>query len=117
MKSRKIWIGRWIVGVALAHTLFGLVVGAKVLADVYARGIYNTVDANPMTGLVVWFLLFGAPLALLGMAVTTLERQDHFPGARSLGVGALLLTVTGVVLMPVSGFWLAFPPAIGLMRR
>ena len=28
----------------------------------------------------------------------------------------MLMTLTGVLLMPVSGFWLAFPPAIGLMR-
>lgn len=117
MKERKIWIGRWLVGVAALHTLFGVVMGAQVLAGIAGRGVFNSVGDDPMAGLVVWFLLFGAIMALLGMAVTMLERAAHFNGSRGLGIGTALLTLAGVILMPVSGFWLAFPPAIALMRR
>ncbi len=53
----------------------------------------------------------------MGMAVDTLEKAEHFPGAFSLGVGTGLMTLLGVILMPVSGFWIVFPAAIGLMLR
>lgn len=117
MKRRKIWIGRWLMFVALAHTVVGVLVGAKVLADIAQRGVFNTVGDDAWTNAIVWFLLFGAPLALLGMAINTMEKNDRFEGARALGIGTGLLTLTGVVLMPVSGFWLAAPAAVALMRR
>jgi len=117
MKERKIWIGRWLVGVAILHTVFGLVIGTRVLADIATRGVVDSVGEDPMVGVIVWFLLFGAVMALLGMAVTMLERAASFQGARGLGIGTALLAIAGVVLMPASGFWLAFPPAIALMRR
>lgn len=117
MKERKIWIGRWLIGVAVLHTLFGLAMGAPVLAGVGRRGVFNSVGNDPLAGMVAWFLLFGAIMALLGMAVSMLERAAQFKGARALGIGTGLMTLAGVILMPVSGFWLAFPPAIALMRR
>lgn len=117
MKGRKVWMGKWLIAVAGLHTAVGLVMGAPVLWDIVRRGVFNTVtDDRPLTGMVAWFMLFGVVLALLGMAIHSLERSDYFHGARALGVGTILMTLTGVILMPVSGFWLAFPPAIGLLR-
>lgn len=117
MKSRKIWMGRWLLWVAALHTLFGLAFGAKVLPGMLERGLFNTVGSDPMAGVVVWFLLFGAAMAILGIALSELERGEHFHCAGKLGAGTLMMTVTGVVLMPASGFWLVFPPAIGLIMR
>ena len=118
MKSRKIWIGRWLIGVALGHTLVGLMMGGSGLVKIAQQGLFNTVTAaEPLTRMVVWFLFCGAVLALLGMAVHALERSEHFGGARALGIGTALVTLTGLILMPLSGFWLVIPPAIALMRR
>lgn len=118
MNGRKIWIGRWLVATAIVHALVGAVLGGDVLMAIVKQGLFNTVpDTDPLTGMVVWFMLCAAPLAMMGMAVNTLERAEHFPGALSLGVGTGSLALLGVVLMPVSGFWLVFPPAIGLLLR
>jgi hypothetical protein len=114
--KRKIWIGRWLIFVAILHTLFAAVVFGKVFLDIVQRGVFNTVGQDPMTAAAVWFLLFGAVLALMGMAIHTLEQGDNFTSARAIGVGTLLLAILGIVLMPDSGFWLALPAAIGLMR-
>jgi hypothetical protein len=114
--NRKVWIGRWLILVAILHTLFAAVVFGKVLLNIVQRGVFNTVGQDPMTGTAVWFLLFGAVLALMGMAIHTLEHSRNFTSARAIGVGTLLMTILGIVLMPASGFWLALPAAIGLLR-
>ena len=117
MTSKKIWIGRWVVAVAVLHTAVGLLLGARALTALVERGIVNSVGADPMSGMVVWFLLFGIVLMMVGLAVTELERSACFRSARALGISLFLLCLTGVVLMPASGFWLAFPPAIALIMR
>lgn len=117
MQNRRIWIGRWTIFVATGHTVVGLLFGGKVALDVVRRGVFDAVGSDPMTGMVVWFLLFGAVLALLGMAITALERSEQFASARPLAIGIALLTTLGVVLMPVSGFWLMYVAVIGLLRR
>ncbi len=117
MQNKKIWIGRWLVVVAMGHTLFGIAMFGKVFARMLERGFVSSVGADPGANIALWFLMFGAMLALLGIAITALERSADFGAARSLGIGTLMLTVVGVVLVPMSGFWLCFPPAIGLLRR
>lgn len=117
MQTRKIWIGRWTVMVAIGHTVVGLLFGGGVALGLVKRGLFNTVGNDPVNNMVVWFLLCGAVLALLGMAITALERSEQFPSARALAIGIMLLTTLGVVLMPVSGFWLMYVAAFGLLRR
>lgn len=115
--NRKIWIGRWLILVAILHTLFAATVFGKVFLNIMQRGVFNTVGNDPMTAAAVWFLLCGAVLALMGMAIHTLEQNSNFTSARAIGIGTLLLAILGIVLMPVSGFWLALPAAFGLLRR
>ena len=113
----KHWIGRWLIGVAIIHTLFAVVAFGKVLLSVVQRGVFNTVGTDPMVGAVVWFVLFGAVLFICGLAVSALERSSPNPLPKSLGWCLLALATLGVILMPASGFWLAFPPAIGVLAR
>ena len=114
--NKKIWIGRWLIGVAILHTLFAIVVFNKIFLTIMQHGVFNAVGNDPMTAAAVWFLLFGAALALMGMAIHSLEKNGQFTSARAIGVGLLLMTLLGIVLMPASGFWLALPAAIALMR-
>jgi hypothetical protein len=116
MQGKRIWIGRWTIFVAAGHTVIGLLAGWNVVGGVIQRGVFNAVGGDPKTGFIVWFLLCGAVLALLGMAITAIERSGQLALARPLGFGILALTTLGVVLMPVSGFWLMFPVVVGLLR-
>lgn len=113
----RIWIGHWLMGVAALHTLFAAVVFGKVLLKIAERGLFNSVGADPMIGAVTWFVLFGVVLALLALAITPLERSGQHAALRKLGFGLLLLCGLGIVLMPASGFWLAIPPALAMLRR
>jgi hypothetical protein len=102
--------------VAAVHTVFGFVVFAPVLSGMLERGLFNSVGSDAMTGAVTWFLLFGGPLALVAWQVWLAERRAAWAELRVLGWGILALTILGLLLMPMSGFWLALPAVWGLLR-
>lgn len=111
----KKWIGLLLMGTAVLHTAVGLLVFGGILADIGRAGIWNAIDPHYDRATAVWFLLFGFILFLLGMLVQWVEQQTGtLP--HSLGWGLLLIGVMGVVLMPVSGFWLIFPQAYWVLR-
>lgn len=110
------WIGRWLIAVSALHTLFALVVFQSPLADIWKAGGFDAVGRDPARGAVVWFVLFGAAVLLFGLAVDVLEKAKiQLPVA--IGLCLLLLAMIGVCLMPRSGFWLLFPPAMFALSR
>lgn len=111
------WVGRWLMGVSALHTAFAAAVFGEVLASIARRGVFNTVGADPMTGAVAWFVLFGAMLFICGLAVAALEASSPGRLPRSLGWALLAMAVVGITLMPASGFWLVFPPAIAVLLK
>lgn len=113
----RVWIGHWLLAVAALHALFALVFLYQPLLGVVQRGVFNTVGQDPMTAAAVWFLLFAAPLALQALAITSLERSGQNVALRRQGWGLLGMSIFGVILMPDSGFWLAIPAGIALLRR
>ncbi|MEJ6007086.1 DUF6463 family protein [Paucibacter sp. AS339] len=113
---RRHWIGHSLLAVAALHTVFALLVFQRPLLSIVQRGVFNTVGQDPMSAATVWFLLFGLLLAMLAPAITALERSGDAKTLRRLGWGLLALCSLGVLLMPSSGFWLAMPAAIALLR-
>lgn len=111
----KNWIGKWVMFVALAHTAFGIMLFGGVYRELLARGLYNAVSSEKI-GLAVWFALFGVLLFVVGLLLSALEsNRSRIPG--SVGIALLLLTVLGIVLMPVSGFWLMLPAIAVIMLK
>jgi uncharacterized membrane protein len=100
----KHWIGRWFV------------MSGSVLASIARRGFFNTVGADILVEAVVWLVLFGLLLFVCGLAVSALERTPSGV-PKSIGWSLLVITALGVVLMPTSGFWLVFPPAVAVLAR
>jgi hypothetical protein len=113
----KHWIGPWLIGVSVIHTAFAMLLFSEVLLGVISRGLFDSVGTDPLVGAVVWFVLFGALLFICGLAVWGLERVLDGALPASLGWSLLILALLGVILMPDSGFWLAFPPAITILIR
>jgi hypothetical protein len=112
----KYWIGRWLSGVAIIHVLVAVVLYRRILFLILERGVFNTVTGDPVIGAFVWSVLFGAVAFIGGFAVNALEKSsDVLP--KVLGRSLLTLAIIGIVLVPVSGFWLIFPPAISILLR
>jgi Family of unknown function (DUF6463) len=113
----RVWIGYWLLAVAVLHTIYAGVFFGKTFLDIAGRGLIDTVGRDPQIGAPVWFALCGFAFALFGMAVTNIERRGQHSSLRPLGLGMFLLSVLGLILMPASGFWLCLPPAIAMMLK
>ncbi len=113
---KKHWIGRWMIGTATIHTVFALVVYAKIWRKIISAGVWDTVGTDPEIGAAALFLLWGFLYYVLGFTVDSLEEREGSPLPNSLGWGLLLNGIVAVVLMPASGFWLLFPPVIAIIR-
>ncbi|MFK7931642.1 MAG: DUF6463 family protein [Myxococcota bacterium] len=103
---RPIRVGHLLIAIGVIHTAFGPVVGAPYLMEILQDGVFNTVpDDAPWRMAIVWFELFGVVVALMGAAWAWAERHvGALPIGMAMGLAAL--GVIGVVLMPISGFWL-----------
>ena len=111
---KKRWIGRWIIAVAVIHTCFAFVVFQPTLAGIVERGVWNSIGEDPMRGAVAWFVLFGGALLAFGIAVDALEQSGSAGPTRPLAWSLLVVALMGIILMPVSGFWLVLPAVVGL---
>lgn len=113
----KRWIGRWLVAVSIGHVVLAIVAFRTVLAPVLERGLVHAVGGDPRTQLAVWFVLFGVMLFICGLSIDALERASSNRVPKFIGWCLLALGALGAALMPVSGFWLVFPPAIAVLAR
>lgn len=110
----KHWIGRWLMGVAIIHISIAVVVHNRVLFLIMERGVFNTVAGDAVVGAIVWSIFFGVVAFIGGLTVNVLERSRAVL-PKSLGWSLLALATIGIILVPISGFWLIFPPAIGIL--
>lgn len=113
----RIWIGHWLLFVAAIHTLVALFAFQDDWVAMGHLGFFNTVGRDPQRGAVAFFLLFGFVLALLAQSVTALERSGQHAALRKLGWSFLGVCAVGLLLMPSSGFWLAAPALVAMLRK
>lgn len=115
------------MGIGALHQLVGVAAGLGLLPspngqtqapllDLWRSGVIGQAEADPFRMAIVWFLLFGFLLIFSGQVLQQLELSG---GKLSRGIAWGLggLCALGVALMPVSGFWLGFIPAIQIWRR
>lgn len=102
---------------ALLHTVVAAVLFVPQWQALWQRGVFNAAAGDVCIGHAIWFLLFGAVLALLAWEVTALERSQPRVALQPMGWCLLALVAVGVVLMPASGFWLVLPPALAMLVR
>ncbi len=111
----KRWIGRWLIGISIFHTVVAGLIFGKDLVAVARRGEFHTIGSDPTAGAAIWFLLFGVLLFLCGLAIDVLEQASLRPLPKIIGWVLFALGLMGVMIMPLSGFWLALPPAIAII--
>ncbi len=108
--------GLLLIGIGVLHTVFGLFQGYRVLARISGATFSTEAGRQLVTALgrqfVFWFLFGGFLMLVLGHVFTWVERRlDHRVPA-VFGWELLVLAMTGLAVMPRSGFWLVLAVAI-----
>lgn len=114
-KPRGRWIGRWILVVGVLHALLGFGIYIFSVIAVVREGLWDTVSLVQGRPLAFWFIAAGFLVALVGALTNWIEVRMEPP--RFLGWTLLGFAVAGIVMMPVSGFWLLLPPAVALVMK
>lgn len=110
------WIGRLLMAGGLIHVVSAIAIYPRVIGEIVSRGIFDTVPGNPEVGVFVWSVFFGCVAFIGGIAVNAREHaQVAIP--QSIAWSLLVLGMIGIVLVPLSGFWLLFPAVIGILRH
>jgi hypothetical protein len=108
------WKGKWFFSVGVIHSLFGLAFMKTTLTVLWSEHLFNTVNGQPAREAVFWFLYTGFLLLIIGVLIDQTER--HRLAVPWFVICAfVLLTVVGLVVMPISGIWLLLPPVVGLV--
>ncbi len=110
------WVGYWIVAVSVIHTIFAFVVFKQGFLDLFTNGLFDAVSNDPYLGAVTWFTFAGFFLLCLGLAIVELEKQGIAIPISLFGL-LVFCTLFGVILMPVSGFWLIIPALAGCFHK
>lgn len=110
-----------VVAIGLLHQVLGLTMGlgwvpgpdgkrVTPLVDLVRDGVIGHAEADPLRAMVMWFLMFGFLLIYVGALLRKTQPS------RGAAVGFAALCTLGVIIWPVSGFWLGFIPAVQLWR-
>ncbi|UJR85441.1 DUF6463 family protein [Sandaracinus amylolyticus] len=119
----RITAGGLLLVIASLHQLVVVAIGAGLVAtsgtpllDIVRAGVLDAIDGDLGRATIAWSLFFGFALALAGALARSIERRG-IALPRSFAVGLASLCGLGIVVMPVSGFWLGLVPAWLAWRR
>ncbi len=91
------------------HNFLGTILGWEALLRIAAGGYFSSVEF--FNG-VFWFLIVGFALILLGHLSHWIIQSTNAPLPSFVGWYLLIVSVIGIFLMPVSGFWLLAPQGL-----
>lgn len=112
----KKWIGKVIILIGVIHLIFGFITFRAAWAEMLQQGFFNTVAGHLGHNIAFWFIAFAFLTLILGGLIDWCEGNKQ-PLPRFLGWSLLALSFSGVVMMPISGWWLLLIPAIGSIRQ
>lgn len=108
--------GSLLIATGLLHLFIGLLFAPKPARATWDDGVLNAVDAHADRENWFWYMISGWLLLLTGQLTRWIERRTGAAPA-FLGWHLLAIGVVGIVLMPVSGFWVFLPQAFLVLRR
>jgi hypothetical protein len=105
----------WMI-VSILHGIAGIFFYFPQWQTIAQDGWFNVVAPNPFTPIfdredAFWFMFLTPFIFLIGKLCVWVDQQKlHLPISFSIIILATVLV--GLFLMPVSGIWLALPPAV-----
>lgn len=108
--------GLLLVAIGVLHTAVGILNGKSVMSRI-SGATFSPEASRQLIGalgkqFVFWFLFGGLLMLVLGHLLTWIERRLDRPVPSFVGWELLVLSLVGLFVMPVSGFWLVLAVAI-----
>lgn len=97
----------WITGII--HCVVGVAIDWDALAAIMGEGFFNAVLPHYDRFAIIWFMLWGFLLIMLGLLASSYMKANGRQLPRSLGWQVLAMGMGGVLLFPISGMWLLIP--------
>lgn len=104
--------GWLLIGYGIFHLLAGIFYGGGQLKAMAAEGFFNTIGTDFSRAAIFWYYFSGLLFILSGHLVWWIQRKKNLPLPAFVGWELLVLCVIGVILMPLSGFWLVLLLAV-----
>lgn len=107
--------GYLLIITSILHFIGGFVFFPEPLAEIAQAGWWNAVSPDPFNlnyerEAAFWFMMISPLLFLIGMLCCWIqEQQIKIPAF--VGWSLLVVTIIGIAIMPVSGFWLLLLPS------
>ena len=98
------WAPKLLIGGAVFHIVVGLAL-LTPLDEIADAGVVDSIDGYAERESAFWYVMTGIALLALGELARWIVRETGRIPAR-VGAWLLGMGVTGIVLMPASGFWL-----------
>ncbi len=114
----KAWIGKVLFFIGILHTTAGVSIYKAVLGTILSEKLFNTITTieGYDRQAAFWFLYAGFMLMVLGVLINWFENnKQNVP--RFVEWSLAIITITGIIMMPGSGFWFLILPAAGLFYR
>ena len=111
--------GLLLIGIGVLHTVFGAFQGYSLLSQISRTTFSTETGRQLVTALgkefIFWFLFGGFVMLILGHLLAWIEKRLNHPLPSFVGWELLVLSVIGLVILPVSGFWLVLALAIYIL--
>ena len=92
--------------IGVLHLMLGLVLHRRSFGSMLAGGLINTVRHETGHQLAFWFTFAGPIMLLVGYLMDWVVRQKKLTLPIGFGYALTSLSLLGVILLPMSGFWL-----------
>ncbi|MGH2585511.1 MAG: DUF6463 family protein [Dehalococcoidia bacterium] len=109
-------VGVFLTAIGVLHALVGMIGYGAAFAAIGQERFFNTVDGRPQREAALWFVASGLLLIMLGGLCRWTQRRLDGALPAPLGWGLLGFSSAGIVIMPLSGFWLVLPQALLVLR-
>jgi hypothetical protein len=96
---------------SVIHVLVGIWLYAEPLKNIAQSGFFNAVDPFCDRNTAFWFLMVVPLLFAIGQLCCWAQIQG-ITLPIFLGWCLLVTSLVGIVLIPISGFWLLIPPSV-----
>ena len=101
--------GWYLFAIGVIHTLVGLFLFPDILRDIWSSGLIGSVRDQLDRNVAFFFFYFGFLLSYIGLQWQEQLRRYKEPRSRLTAWGITVITITGAIIMPISGFWLVMP--------